>query len=105
MQLNKFACCRDANLSAAAAEGCAVRMQDPVHYPHGTKFMAPGPMGQCFPVPDDEGIKHQMITTAENQQKIYRMYNFDYNTQVCQSVLWLALWGLTMPTQHKLHGC
>ena len=44
--------------------------------------MAPGPMGQCFPVPDDDDIKQQMIRTAENQQKIYRMYNFDYNTQV-----------------------
>ena len=53
-----------------------------MHYPHGTKFMAPGPMGQCFPIPDDEGIKRQMITTAENQRKIYRMYNFDYVTKV-----------------------
>lgn len=56
-------------------------MQDPMHYPHGTKFMAPGPMGQCFPIPDDEGVKHQMIITAENQRKIYRMYNFDYVTK------------------------
>ena len=44
--------------------------------------MAPGPMGQCFPIPDDGDIKRQMITTAENQRKIYRMYNFDYVTQV-----------------------
>lgn len=57
-------------------------LQDPLHYPHGTKFMAPGPMGQCFPVPDDGEVKRQMMTTAENQEKIYRMYNFDYNTQV-----------------------
>lgn len=51
--------------------------------------MAPGPMGQCFPVPDDDDIKRQMITTAENQQKVYRMYNFDYNTQVttCRQIL------------------
>lgn len=28
-------------------------MQDPLHYPHGTKFMAPGPLGQVHPVPDD----------------------------------------------------
>lgn len=59
-------------------------MQDPLHYPHGTKFMAPGPMGQCFPVPDDDAIKQQMMTTAENAEKIYRMYNFDYNTKVRQ---------------------
>ncbi len=57
-------------------------VQDPIHYPHGTKFMAPGPMGQCFPIPDDEDIKHQMVLTAENQRKIYRMYNFDYVTKV-----------------------
>ena len=59
-----------------------VTLQDPIHYPHGTKFMAPGPMGQCFPIPDDEDIKHQMVLTAENQRKIYRMYNFDYVTKV-----------------------
>ena len=29
-------------------------MQDPLHYPHGTKFMAPGPLGQCHPIPNDE---------------------------------------------------
>ena len=57
-------------------------LQDPIHYPHGTKFMAPGPMGQCFPIPDDEDVKRQMITTAENQRKIYRMYNFDFVTKV-----------------------
>ncbi len=60
-------------------------LQDPIHYPHGTKFMAPGPMGQCFPIPDDEDIKRQMVLTAENQRKIYRMYNFDYVTKVAQT--------------------
>jgi len=62
-----------------------VTLQDPIHYPHGTKFMAPGPMGQCFPIPDDEDIKRQMVLTAENQRKIYRMYNFDYVTKVAQT--------------------
>jgi hypothetical protein len=28
-------------------------MQDPLHYPHGTKWMAPGPLGQVHPLPDD----------------------------------------------------
>lgn len=65
-----------------AAQGTNNGLQDPIHYPHGTKFMAPGPMGQCFPIPDDDDIKRQMITTAENQHKIFRMYNFDYVTQV-----------------------
>ena len=36
------------------------RAQDPLHYPHGTKFMAPGPMGQCHPIPDDEAIREDM---------------------------------------------
>ncbi len=35
-------------------------MQDPLHYPHGTKFMAPGPLGQCHPIPDDPSIKVEM---------------------------------------------
>ncbi len=26
-------------------------VQDPLHYPHGTKFLAPGPLGQCHPIP------------------------------------------------------
>ena len=26
-------------------------MQDPLHYPFGTKFLAPGPLGQCHPIP------------------------------------------------------
>lgn len=68
-----------------------------MHYPHGTKFMAPGPMGQCFPIPDDEDVKRQMITTAENQRKIYRMYNFDYVTKVhvlCVEISALTAWNL-----------
>lgn len=69
-------------LPALIASQFLFGLQDPMHYPHGTKFMAPGPMGQCFPIPDDEGVKHQMIITAENQRKIYRMYNFDYVTKV-----------------------
>ena len=27
--------------------------QDPLHYPHGTKFLAPGPLGQCHPIPGE----------------------------------------------------
>ena len=57
-------------------------LQDPIHYPHGTKFLAPGPMGQCFAVPDDKKLKALMVKTAENQMKIFNMYNFDYHTQV-----------------------
>lgn len=52
-------------------------MQDPIHYPHGTKFMAPGPMGQCFPLPEDDHVKETMQTHAENYEKIFNSYNFD----------------------------
>jgi hypothetical protein len=52
-------------------------MQDPIHYPHGTKFMAPGPMGQCFPLPEDENVRNTMQQHAENHEKIFNMYNFD----------------------------
>lgn len=29
-------------------------MQEPLHYPHGTKWMAPGPLGQVHPLPEDK---------------------------------------------------
>lgn len=29
-------------------------LQDPLHYPHGTKFLAPGPLGQCHPIPGEQ---------------------------------------------------
>jgi hypothetical protein len=31
--------------------GVPAVLQDPLHYPHGTKFLAPGPLGQCHPIP------------------------------------------------------
>jgi hypothetical protein len=51
-------------------------MQDPLHYPHGTKWMAPGPLGQVHPLPDDENIKLEMMRVARNHKHIYDMYNF-----------------------------
>ena len=60
----------------------AVRLQDPIHYPHGTKFMAPGPMGQCYPLPDNDEVKQVMLRTADNHRKIFNMWNFDYHTKV-----------------------
>lgn len=35
-------------------------MQEPLHYPHGTKFMAPGPLGLCHAVPDDPSLRQEM---------------------------------------------
>ena len=43
--------------------------------------MAPGPLGQCHPMPDDEGIRREMINIAASYQKVHDMYNFDYDPQ------------------------
>lgn len=54
-------------------------LQDPLHYPYGTKFMAPGPMGQCYDVPEDEELYRTMSLHADNYRKIHDLYNFDYD--------------------------
>ncbi|KAK9850798.1 hypothetical protein WJX84_009215 [Apatococcus fuscideae] len=54
-------------------------MQDPMHYPHGTGFLAPGPMGQCHPLPENEELKDEMRKHARNHARIFNMYNFDYD--------------------------
>jgi len=56
-------------------------MQDPLHYPHGTKWMAPGPLGQCHPLPDDDNIKLEMMRVARNHKHVYDMYNFDWDPE------------------------
>ncbi|KAK9805746.1 hypothetical protein WJX73_005145 [Symbiochloris irregularis] len=56
-------------------------MQDPLHYPHGTRFLAPGPLGQCHPLPDDEHLKEQMRLHARNTLKIHNAYNIPYKVQ------------------------
>ena len=56
-------------------------MQDPIHYPHGTKFLAPGPMGQCFPIPDDENLKASMALAAANHRRIFDSYNLPYDPE------------------------
>eukprot|EP01023_Acetabularia_acetabulum_P046691 TRINITY_DN4845_c0_g1_i12.p2 TRINITY_DN4845_c0_g1~~TRINITY_DN4845_c0_g1_i12.p2 ORF type:complete len:420 (+),score=92.78 TRINITY_DN4845_c0_g1_i12:938-2197(+) len=53
-------------------------MQHPILYPHSTGFMAPGPMGQAHPLPDDENIRNQMYKHAVNFQRIHDSYNLDY---------------------------
>ena len=54
-------------------------LQDPLHYPYGTKFLAPGPMGQCYNLPDDEKLKKVLFNHAKNYQRIHDMYNLDYD--------------------------
>ena len=53
-------------------------MQDALHYPHGTAFLAPGPLGQCHPVPEDPKLRDSMSRAAFNHQKIYESYNIPY---------------------------
>lgn len=65
---------------AQDAQGRPVElMQDPLHYPHGTKWMAPGPLGQCHPLPDDKSIRVEMARVAKNYAHVHRMYNFDWD--------------------------
>lgn len=56
-------------------------MQDPLHYPHGTYFLAPGPLGQCHPVPADPSLRSAMVHAAENHQRIYDAYNLPYDPE------------------------
>merc|ERR1711934_1045797 len=53
--------------------------QDPLFYPHGTKWMAPGPVGQTYSLPDDEGLKKHLTKVAENYHKVYKMYNLPWD--------------------------
>ncbi|GFR52136.1 hypothetical protein Agub_g14651, partial [Astrephomene gubernaculifera] len=67
---------------AQDANGSPVNlMQDPLHYPHGTKFMAPGPLGQCHPIPEDPSLRAEMAKVADNYTAIYEMYNFDWDPE------------------------
>eukprot|EP00878_Enallax_costatus_P040983 GHUV01047410.1.p1 GENE.GHUV01047410.1~~GHUV01047410.1.p1 ORF type:complete len:403 (+),score=127.19 GHUV01047410.1:585-1793(+) len=59
---------------AQDANGAPVElMQDPLHYPHDTKWMAPGPLGQCHPLPDDKNIRLEMARVAKNHKHVYSM--------------------------------
>ena len=56
-------------------------MQDPIHYPHGSAFLAPGPLGLCHPVPDDARLKRAMTSAAVEHKKIFDMYNLPENVE------------------------
>eukprot|EP01024_Parvocaulis_polyphysoides_P074653 TRINITY_DN962_c1_g1_i1.p1 TRINITY_DN962_c1_g1~~TRINITY_DN962_c1_g1_i1.p1 ORF type:complete len:420 (+),score=62.65 TRINITY_DN962_c1_g1_i1:188-1447(+) len=53
-------------------------MQHPLHYPHNTGFMAPGPMGQAHPLPEDPAVRQQLFNHAVNFTRIHDAYNIDY---------------------------
>ena len=56
-------------------------MQDPLHYPHGTAFLAPGPLGQCHPIPEDPKLKAAMERAGDNHQRIHDSYNLPYDPE------------------------
>lgn len=43
--------------------------------------MAPGPMGQCHPLPNDVAILSEMNKVAHNYQTLHNMYNFDWDPE------------------------
>lgn len=53
-------------------------MQDPLHYPHGTGYLAPGPMGQCFALPESPQVREALVYAHHNARHIYDRYNLDY---------------------------
>lgn len=56
-------------------------MQHPLHYPHGTLFMAPGPAGQTVGVPNDPGLRQLMRREGYNQRRVHSQYNFDISPE------------------------
>ena len=68
-----------ANLATQDASGLpAPVMQDPLHYPHGTKFLAPGPLGQCFAIPDSPALRAAMAASAEAAAATWEDFNLEY---------------------------
>jgi len=61
--------------------------QDPLFYPHGTKWMAPGPVGQTYALPEDEGLRKHLTKVAENYHKVYRMYNLPWEGDEAAMIL------------------
>eukprot|EP00747_Dinoflagellata_sp_TGD_P122995 gnl/TRDRNA2_/TRDRNA2_173725_c0_seq1.p1 gnl/TRDRNA2_/TRDRNA2_173725_c0~~gnl/TRDRNA2_/TRDRNA2_173725_c0_seq1.p1 ORF type:complete len:342 (-),score=-9.04 gnl/TRDRNA2_/TRDRNA2_173725_c0_seq1:215-1240(-) len=60
------------------AKGIPVKtLQDPLHYPFGTTFLAPGPIAQLFPIPDDASLKNEMRRAQNLWRSIYDKYNYD----------------------------
>nr|BAS01662.1 Morn repeat protein 1 [Lotharella vacuolata] len=50
-------------------------LQDPLRYSFCTEFLAPGPIGQCYSVPNDSRLIREMLKVAENYNFIYNQYN------------------------------
>jgi len=52
--------------------------QHPLHYPHGTLFMAPGPAGQTVGIPDSPPLKALMVKEFRNYMAVHERYNLDF---------------------------
>lgn len=52
-----------------------INIQDPTHYLLETKFMAPGPIGQCYSLPNDLRLIKELKKIAINYDYIYKQYN------------------------------
>lgn len=54
-------------------------MQDPLDYPLGTKFLAPGPAGQLHPVPENPALRSEMRAAGDVWQRIFESYNLRWH--------------------------
>ena len=75
----KAGCVVQANFYKCHQHGAPLKaMQHPLHYPHGTLFMAPGPAGQTAAIPNDKGLKRLMLREFHNYNVVFSSYNFDF---------------------------
>merc|ERR1712224_955653 len=60
------------------AKGLPTRsLNSPLHFSYGTMFLAPGPVAQLFPIPEDEALIDEMRRAQTLWRFIYDSYNFD----------------------------
>merc|ERR1712193_534958 len=77
------------------AKGIPVKtLQDPLHYPFGTTFLAPGPVAQLIPIPDDDALKDEMRRAQNMWRFVYDSYNFDPDPDL-DSSFFFALKAMT----------
>ena len=43
--------------------------------------MAPGPLGQCHPLPDDKNVRLELARVAKNYAHVHQMYNLDWDPE------------------------
>jgi len=55
-----------------------ISFQDPHNFPFNTTFLAPGPIGQCFSVPNYSNILKEMSKISKNYNFLEKQYNLRY---------------------------